>query len=460
MLSDNNISSLIRIIETQSERDSEASTPRKPTTTPLPISFTSAIISYLLDPYEHGFWDFRADWNTSSPLSKYLIDKLDILSELDGTEKFGTVSIAFTSRKISEEKRAELLRVSNRLSAINALFQAALEKSVAGSYKKINERDNWIEKINLSEIPEKFPDAWKVFTEQIYFEEFRPGIGGPGPYQIKAGLITLLEAPRTSNSLRLVAMQSGALSALQSFYSAIGVIENSSIRRIFAPDEDLFRPYFALVSSVLPHLVHDGQISRLFQQSLAYYEDDDFQHCISSLGLIAEDYLQRIYTTVLREALPGGLTLGQTVERLHKRLEELLPQQKSAHSSPDVIYDKIKSLESDANAEALKPILRDLLGLLVDDRNHYARRFDELTKPSSRRSIFPTRIADRLNELLKWRNAASHNSRIPLGAHEADRTLFCLIGVITWWQDRLSILDWSLGRIPLVEQLLQEAKAR
>lgn len=460
MLNDLRLSRLIRSIENQSERESEASTPRRAAATPLPASLISPVIDYLLEPYEHGYWEFRADWNPGSPFAKYLIENLKTLAEINNENESSVFSPLATSKKISEEKRAELLRVTNRLSAINVLFRAALEKSKGSALTKINEHDKWIERINLAEIPEKFQDAWQIFIEKIYFDDFKIGTPAFRPYQTKTGLACILEAPRTSDTLKIVSMQRDVLIALQDFYSAIGATQTSSVRRIFAPDEDLFQPYFHFVSSILPQVVHDGQISRVFEQSLAYYEEDDFQHCISSLGLIAEDYLQRIYTTVVREALPGGLTLGQTVEKLHRRVEEILPQAKITQTSPDAIYDKIKALAENAEIKALKPIMRDLLGLVIEDRNYYTKRLEELTKPSARKSIFPSRIADRLNELLKWRNAASHNSRVPLGAHEADRALFCLISVITWWQDKLKSLDWSLGRVELLEQLLQEAKLK
>lgn len=271
--------------------------------------------------------------------------------------------------------------------------------------------------------------------------------------------MTLLEAPKTSSSIHIVAMGRDELVALQDFYLALGATKNSSVRRVFAPDEDLFRPYFPLVSSVLNHVIHDGQISRVFQQALEYYEESDYQHCISSLGLIAEDYLQRIYTSLLREPLPGGLTLGQTVERLHKRIDELFPTAKPILTSLDPIYEQIKLLEdAKLDVNELKGIFRDLIAVINEDRQYNAKRLDEFSKVSVRRSVVPANIADRLNELLRWRNAASHNSRIPLGAHEADRTLFCLVSLITWWQAKLGTMDWTQNRLSLVNQLLSDAK--
>lgn len=459
-MNDIQLTRIIRAAEAHAERESDGATPRKMTTLPLSKDLAQPIVRYLLDPYAHGFWELRANWNPSSPFARHLIGALGTIEEIEGKAEFVGVAPSTVAKKISEERRSELLRVSNRLSAINSLFRASIKKSEGTPVTRFNEVDSWIEKIDLDELSTKFPEAWKTFSEKIYFDGFVSGISTSKPYRIKSGLIALIEPPRAAGTLHAVAMGREELVALCEFYSGLGSILEPSLRRVFAPDEDLFRPYFPLVSGVLSHVVPDGQISRVFEQALAYYEKEDYQHCISSLGLISEDFLQRIYTTLLREALPGGLTLGQIVERIHKRVEDLFPQQKVMQKSPDSLYEQINAIESITDADQLKPVLRNLIGLLLDDRQYFNRRIDNVMKPHSRKSVFPSAIADRINEMLKWRNAASHNSRIPLGAHEADRTLFCLIGVISWWQDKLNQLDWSQERNALIEKLLQEAKSR
>ena len=460
MLSDLRLARLIRASEAHSERESETTTPRKTFSQPLEKSAIAPIVNYLLEPYEHGYWEFRANWNSSSPFAKYLIGKLDTLADIEKELDPPVFAAATIARKLPEDKREELLRISNRLSSINVIFRAAVVVAGSSAAPKLSGRDSWIEKLDLTQIPTAFPGAWKVFVERIHFDGFLTNFVDSKPRQIKTGLVTLLEAPRTSGTVHMVAMGREELVALSDFYIALGAIADSSVRRVFAPDEDLFRPYFPLVSSVLTHVIHDSQISRVFAQALAYYEEDDFQHCISALGLIAEDYLQRIYTTLLREPLPGGLTLGQTVERVHKRIDELYPHPKVIQKSADSIYEQIKSLDIAADADSIKPMLRELVALLLEDRNYNAKKLEELLKPQLRRSIFPTNVSDRMNELLKWRNAASHNSRIPLGAHEADRTLFCLISIVTWWQVQLATVDWTLDRIKIVDKLLLDAKAK
>lgn len=458
MITDPKLHRLVRAAETLAEREAESATPRKSASTPLEASLAAPIVAYLLEPYDTGYWELRATWNPASALAKYLLAKLGTMADIEKEIDANAFLPAGAARKLSDEKRAELLRVTSRVSSINLLFKAAKVTEDGSDPPKFSEVDSWISRIDLPDLRRTFADAYRIFSEQIYYDGFISAFGHSKPYKIKTGLLALLGAPRDVGALHLIALSRTELIAMADFYRALGVITESQIQRVFAPDEALFRPYFPLVSSVLTHVIRDGQISHVFSQALAYYEDDDFQHCISALGLIAEDYLQRVYTTLLREPLPGGLTLGQTLERLHRRIDDLLPSPKQTLRSADAAYDLIKNLPTPPDAGSLAPVLRELIQLIQDDRQYFGRKIDDVAKPPSRRTVFPAKISDNLNELLKWRNAASHNSRIPLGAHEADRTLFCLVSIITWWQLQLANLDWTKTRTELVEVLLATAR--
>lgn len=459
MLSDLKLQRLVRAVEILVEREAELGPPRKSAAPPIDAALAAPIVTYLLEPYETGYWELKAEWNPASRIAKYLLEKLATTADLEKDGESGAFMPSAAARKLADEKRTELLRVTSRVSAINALFRTAKLTEGGDAPPKLSERDSWIGNIDLAELRIEFADAYTIFSQHIYFEGFTSGFASSRPYRTKAGLLALLSAPRNGDGVHVVAMSRAELATLRDFYRALGVIDADTFQRVFSPDEALFKPYFALVSSVLNHVVYDSHISRVFAQALAYYEEEDFQHCISALGLIAEDYIQRVYTTLLREPLPGNHTLGQTLERLNRRLDDYIPLQKLTLRSVDSAYDLLKALPPNADASAIAPALRELIQLIQDDRQYFGKRIEELSRPSSRRTVFPPRVTDTLNELLKWRNAASHNSRIPLGAHEADRTLFCLVTVITWWQKQLATQDWTKSRVEVIESLLATARA-
>ncbi len=458
MLSDLKLQRLVRAAENLAEREAESGLPRRSSTPPLDAVQAEPIVSYLLEPYETGYWELKAEWNPASRLAKYLLEKLETTADLEKDVEANGFMPSAAARKLVDEKRVELLRVTSRLSAINALFRAAKVTEEGGELPRLSEIDSWIARIDLAKLRTDFAQAHEIFSQSIHFEGLQTGFVSSRPYRTKAGLLILLSAPREGGGLHVVAMSRAELSTLRDFYRALGVVEADTFQRVFAPDEALFKPYFALVSSVLTHIVHDAHISRVFVQALAYYDEEDFQHCISSLGLIAEDYIQRIYTTLLREPLPGNLTLGQTLERLNRRLDDYLPQQRPLLRSADPIYDLLRALPPNADAGALTPAIRELIQLVLDDRQYFGKRVEDLSRPPTRRTVFPPKVTDVLNELLKWRNAASHNSRIPLGAHEADRTLYCLVTIIAWWQKQLASQDWAKSRVDLIEGLVAAAR--
>lgn len=395
-------------------------------------------------------------WNHTSPFSLYLLEKMETLEELDSIKPLLPSSLQ--ARKLSEKKREELLRITSRVTSVNRLFRAAAQDEAGEEISKFPELDMWMANIDLEEFRKRFKDAYNLFASEIYFDGFASPVRPLTLFQIKSGAVSFSEINGRSTEIRVVGTRQEDVHAIQKFLLSLGIIDTPKVSRIFSPDEALFRPYFSMVSAVLPRIIDDAQISKMFGQALEYYEAEDFQHCISTLGLISEDYLQRIYTTLLREQTPGGLTLGQIFDRLHRRIDELFPIAKIPLVSLDEIFGKVNNLGSEDDVDLLKAIFRDVISTIKNDRSHYTKRIDEFIRPSSRQTPFPSRIVDGINEILKWRNAASHNSRVPLGAHEADRTLYCIVIFIDWWQSQSASLDWSNTKMQIIEYLIKAAK--
>ena len=445
----------INAIESIIERENDTETPKR--SSPLLINDDAAkqVLNYLWEPYENGYWQMQGDWCYSSPFALELLNQLELINVVTGDAEATPVAIA---RKMDEKTRNKIMLVTARISSIFTLFSIHERKKIGKKIPELSEQDTWTNNINLPLLEEKFPEAFKIFSEKIYFDTISTKIGQNRFFNFKAGLVAYLHVPRRERTLKIVGTDRSNLSIIRDFYISLGMIENVTLTRIFAPDEDLFAPYFLMVSGLLPRVIKDDKISKIFGQALDYYQDDDYQHCISTLGLIAEDYLQRIYTTLLREQVVGGLTLGQTLDLLHKNTEALFTVAKPSLRSVDPIYELIKSIDIGSDPKSLKSILRDIASLIKDDRIFYNKKLEDIVKTHSRQTPFPVRITDNLNELLKWRNAASHNSRIPLGAHEADRTLYCLVSLITWWQNQLTTQDWSKSKLEILTTLIQEAK--
>lgn len=457
MIDRKKLTELIEIISNQTNFENNPKNQRRSEFYNINKQEIEEIKSYLIYPYENGYWELKGDWNPSSDYFVEVLNQTSTLSKLNFEKKSPIESIA---KNLDSEKCIELLSVTKRISSINTVFQAAIKKKNGEKISEIPKRYEWIKKIDLDSIAEKFPDAYESFSNEINFEGMSSGVIQKTYHKNKSGILLNVIAPKVSNKIHTISTSKQPLLALQKFYGHLGILENSKIQRVFAPDEILFSPYFHVVSAILPAIFNDEQLSKLFEQALDYYEQNDYQHCIIRLGLIAEDYLQRIYTSLLREQISGGLTLGQTLDTLHKKVEAILTPEKTQPRSTDKAYELIASIKDDFTPLKLQSTLREIMTIIKDDRERLDKKIDEIKKGPSNLTPFPKTMLTNINEILKWRNAASHNTRIALGRHEADRTLYCIITLIAWWQKNSLDINWSISKIEILESLIKKSKEK
>ena len=414
------------------------------------------LLDYLLSPYAHGYWELKGKWRKDSSYAKLVLDELGI-ADVFAAEGEGKEVDAL--KKLSEERRDHLLSVTSRVSSVNALFQYIVLNELGRELPKLRDPDEWVKEIDHEKIKKRYKNAYEIFSNHIFHDSYRHTIFVKKIFSIQSGLVVCMEGPSSNGNINYVSNSKASLEKLREFYSDLGIIIDSTLVRVFAPDEALMKPYFSMVSGILPHVINDSFQNSAFSQALDYYEDDDYQHCISTLGLIAEDYMQRIFTSLLREPVPGSLTIGQIFDLIIRRIDAIFSPAKPVLRSADRAFESIKGINAESGILSLQPVLRELVNIIQDDRAFNAKKMEEASKIKSRRTPFPSHINDNINELLKWRNAASHKSRVPLGAHEADRTLYCLVTIVTWWQSQTLNMDWSKSRTEILEILVDAAKA-
>lgn len=412
-------------------------------------------LNYLLEPYEHGYWSLTGRWKYGAPLAQYLAHELSTFEELDKQpdEKRSWPALTL-ARSLSEEKRAQAVRISARVCAIMRLFSAALDDE-KGTPPRFFAQDDWIGGVDLKKLRVSFKDAYEIFKTEIHLEASFTGDAGPDLVALPGGLVVLTEPPWANGGRLAIASATRAPAELLCrFFNALDLLEKPQVRRVFAPDKLLFKPYFAYVSAFFSYVVKDEQTSGLFTQALDYYRAQDYKHCVSALGLIAEDYFTRIYNSLLRQQCSNRLSLGQIFDALHQSVVELLQQKQPGLKQIDTLYEQTSNLKNPAE---LKIVLRELMDVIKQDRSHFTQRIEEAFKPATHISPFPARMRENATEILRMRDAASHNTRIAFGRYEADRTLYCLVSLIAWWQTQLDELDWGKTKIEILEELVAVA---
>ena len=209
------------------------------------------------------------------------------------------------------------------------------------------------------------------------------------------------------------------------------------------------------------HIFQQRHLQPFIHKALTHYTDENFIDCVSSFGVAAEDILTQVYETLFREQLSKGLTLGQLVDEIHKKISPTFKTSLPELKEPSQIYDKIKTIATSSNdiETQLKKhleIIRDLATTTFHNNKTLETRMEKAGKPEKRHTIFPPQILNSINELIRYRNAASHKSRIPIGEYEAKRTAYLLVVFFVWWESEKEKVNWTSTAEEIIKELVRK----
>jgi hypothetical protein len=411
-----------------------------------------AIQKYLEAPVGSGFWRLTAKRRFDGAYLRYLADKNGIaLDEFELKEAeqppVGTDE---------EKKRKELEKLSTFFSAITVgmlakqkvpdLEIAAMEHGVRAS--------DWAPE----DILQQFSDLVSLLEQRIYHANFLPMLSVASPFRLASGYAVLLDGWLVPEVV-FASTTREPLNDLSAILDAAELVADSRVERIFSPEEELFQPYFQFLQISYDEIIKDPRIKAGLETASDHFTKGEFTHCISSLGLVAEDYLTQVYEFYLRQSCAKGSTLGQIYDQLHSGIRDVVAPPPAELADLDPIFKLIKTLSAtksesaDTYSKKIESTLREILTAMKQDRQFYLGKINAATKPNRRVSVFPHSVHESLMELIRNRNAASHKTRIPLGSFEALRTLHCLVAFVQWWHSARSTTDWAQTR----EQLLRDA---
>lgn len=435
-----------------------------PTKVTLPPNEIDALSTYLENPSRNGFWRLVGQWNPDSEVSNYFYQGVG--SKVFPDKPSGAAATDLFSFQLqSPEQQSFLNAATRRISTLFEMCRRALilEANPKATVKSDPSNPEWLADIDAKEFSTRFSAAMNLFKTNLYFSDFNP-IVRDGPFRLANGVMFVTQGPRDSDRLQVVSMSRQCLADTAEFLSALGSLTGSVIERIFSPDEDLFQPYFLALSAAYENVINDQRIRPQFSRSFEYYSRGDHIHCISTLGLMAEDYLTQVYETYLREPCPKGHTLGQLYDLLHHRVrEQTLPAREELKNLDDLYGDineiqkkSTRGLDGNSTQRALA-LIRNLITTIRSDRKYFEQRIVELHTRDQRVSVFPLQMRDNLNELIRYRNAASHRTRIPLGNYEALRALYCLTSFVIWWRKTRECTDWAKDQQSLLNEAISRA---
>ena len=262
------------------------------------------ICEYLENPTKKGVWFFNFNWIAEGGITPYIENEIEDFVRNDNIQN-GSVNNKKnrSARKISRSflgKKEVLLGFTNHFSFIFSLFTYIYLEDMKSQIDRndIIFQDRYLQIIQVLDIEkfkEKYQDAYKIFKDEIYFDNFDPNTTGEqGIFKTRDGIIVSKynsEGMRTS----LCTLSDSPLGTLKNFFQNIGKIKDYSIRPEYSPEEKVFTPYFSFLEIAFPYFIHESKVARLFKKAIDTYEDRNYEYCIITLGLIVENYLTQIY---------------------------------------------------------------------------------------------------------------------------------------------------------------------
>ena len=325
--------------------------------------------------------------------------------------------------------------------------------------------------IDFEKFAEKYFDAIEYFKSNIYFEEMVPDFSYNYIQKTKDGYVILyfnkeqeiIDRKKTLTTISnqkivFFSLDFSPLETLKIFFKKLERISEEQILRFFSPEDELLAPYHIFLEQTQRKLIRNLNTNKKIVLFLREYDQNNYEYSINIIGKTFEDYLIEIYETCFRERCPKGLTIGELYDLIEQKTNKLFAKKIVEKPDSKPIYSKINEKIEKISTIPVPPVeilllLRELTTINKQNEVFLSMKIEEIEKRNSSRSIFPKNIKEDILDLLRYRNAISHKSRIPIGEYETIKSIYCFSCVILWWINEKSIVDWRLSKEDILKQL-------
>lgn len=416
----------------------------------LKIEDTERVILYLENPVSTGLWRLRAEWISKGGISDYLFSEIE--KNIDDKGVLTIRGVRITRLRLTDMSMERMRTgIYDRPIFLFEMFSYLVKKDSCQNGEDIDDIFSptvlrVVNAVGASNIIEKYADAFDYFKNNIWHEDFSHSKRVGDLMNLKEGYF-LVENPRGTfgNNVEAISWHRLPLSNYLEFLKLLGKVGRSGLMPVFSPEEEVFEPYFSLLNVVYRPLIEQNHLLPLLEKAIENFFEENYMDCVGKIGLLAEDILTQIYETLYREQLTKGLTLGQLADEIDKKA--IIQFKKKETPPPDlaVIYPEIKTLlerELSDNKESIT-LMRQMLVTVIESFKHANERIDRCGRIEKKQSLFPDRVGHSVNELIRYRNAASHKSRVPIGPAECRRAAHSLVVLVRWWILEKSIINWD-----------------
>jgi hypothetical protein len=412
------------------------------------------IVSYLHNPTKKGIWSLKAKWNIDRGFFRFIESEID--EYIRANEK---LSIIFGKREIIVDiKNPEIISkikkdfkrftfIVRLFTYINKIKMSTGEQSSDFLRSNFNQDDIVIfEMLDIEKIEENYRDAYNIFVTDIFCNELTSSIQEDMIFKFNKGNFILTGLDK---SISIISISGDSIKIIRSFLESLNLIEEVRLEAQFTPEEVIFDQYITFLKEVYPKIIEYHAFIRLMQQGISEFSHENYSNFIGTVGIMTEDLLIQIFETFFRDEAPKNLSMGQMADQIQKKILENLSSE-SVKPSMDLnnLYKEVNSIlegvsqDTDAQKKTLE-LIRKVLQYIKEQNESTRDIIKKKLSPEAKISIFPRKIQSNLNELLKYRNAISHKSNIPIGKYEATRTVFCFMTLLIWWNNERIMINWD-----------------
>ena len=423
------------------------------------------ICKFLKNPTSCGLWVLKGTWLGNKGITHEVIKELTANEEL--------------KKKLKEKDWKNILKKGSRelrkITDILMLF-VYMNYSNPDDREKYNYSDvglsaqPLIENLDFKGFRKKHSKELSYFKNQILVEGFVPRVTENEFLYTRSGLVLyrsqeIVDEKVQKKTFWMMSLEAGPLEKLASFFDSLGKISDYTIYPIYSPEEAVLEPYVSFLNLGKEKFLEKGKIRSLIDQSISIFGGKNYPYCISTIGLVLEEQITQIYETLFRKKCQQELMLGELVDlirrEVRKKFEVVEPKKMVDFGN---MYKRINELlkETPSENKTVKDILtinRDILTLIRENNKRF------LPKPSSSQkseslSIFPKNLREGIDELIMYRNAISHRSRIPIGRFEAVKSIFHISSLIMWWEDEKKAINWKEKPDTIIVEMVKRNNPR
>lgn len=429
------------------------------------------IKEYLMNPTHTGIWQLKFEWINLGGISKEIYN-----------DEFGKISnVKSNSLRLNQD---DIKKVLITESFIFCLFLCLTlnKKSEKKEFEYFLEREyeehlEILKILDISKLKRKYRKSLIFFKENIFFAGINPVSYLDKLFRIKSGFLLYIGSfnrfnrdreryyyRRLYNRVRerkfmktAHSLEAQPLEDLIEFYKGLGLVKKYKIRRYFSPEEIVFSPYIYFLSHSYRNFINKQVGSKLEKSIDLFIEEEEYEHCISTIGIMAEDVTIQIYETFFREISPRNHALGKMINSIHAKTNKNLGSKKQSFTFEDSLK-KLDNLIRKNQREVTKKEILQLVKDTLSSMQIYSKligKTNQILEMKKFNSIFPIDMSHNLEELVKYRNDVSHKTTIRIEKYEALRATYCFVTLMLWWKHEQDQINWKEAEIDILKKSIQ-----